>query len=124
MSRVLVVDDSALIRNMVSTILQELGLETELAENGEVAMNIFAQQEFDLVVTDVIMPEVDGIELVRQIRAINTEVPILVVTSAAHPRYQESSQKAGANGFLLKPIDSDLLQNAVRKLLPALSEAK
>lgn len=123
MPRALVVDDSKLIRNMVCTQLHRLDFGTEQAENGQIGLELFEQRQYDLLVVDVIMPEVDGIELTRRVREINTDVPILILTSAAHPRYQENAIEAGANEYLVKPLNHELFQVAVRKMMPSLDKA-
>ena len=72
---------------------------------------------FDLVVTDIIMPGLDGIELTRQIREHSTDVPVIVVTSAADPRYVTSARDAGATDYLVKPLNQKHLREKVQQIV-------
>lgn len=126
MSRViLVVDDSPTMRGMVSHALNEAGFETKEAENGKDALIKLTMMEEggtkpDVIVTDVNMPEMDGIELVREIRKLAAfkHVPVLVLTTDNTDEKKEVGRNAGATGWLVKPFDSELILKVIRKVLP------
>jgi len=126
MSRViLVVDDSPTMRGMVSHALNEAGFETKEAENGKDALIQLTTMEVggtkpDVIVTDINMPEMDGIELVREIRKLSAfkHVPVLVLTTDNTDEKKEIGRAAGATGWLVKPFDSELILKVIRKVLP------
>ena len=126
MSRViLVVDDSPTMRGMVSHALNEAGFETKEAENGKDALIKLTMMEEggtkpDMIVTDINMPEMDGIELVREIRKLSAfkHVPVLVLTTDNTDEKKEVGRAAGATGWLVKPFDSELILKVIRKVLP------
>lgn len=124
MSRViLVVDDSPTMRGMVSHALNEAGFETKEAENGKdalIKLTMMEEGQPDVIVTDVNMPEMDGIELVREIRKIPAfkHVPVLVLTTDNTNEKKEIGRAAGATGWLVKPFDSELILKVIRKVLP------
>ena len=126
MSRViLVVDDSPTMRGMVSHALNEAGFETKEAENGKDALIKLTTMEVggtkpDVIVTDINMPEMDGIELVREIRKLSAfkHVPVLVLTTDNTDEKKEVGRAAGATGWLVKPFDSELILKVIQKVLP------
>ena len=126
MSRViLVVDDSPTMRGMVSHALNEAGFETKEAENGKDALIKLTMMEEggtkpDVIVTDINMPEMDGIELVKEIRKLSAfkHVPVLVLTTDNTDEKKEVGRAAGATGWLVKPFDSELILKVIRKVLP------
>lgn len=126
MSRViLVVDDSPTMRGMVSHALHEAGFETKEAENGKDALIKLTMMEDggtkpDVIVTDINMPEMDGIELVKEIRKLSAfkHVPVLVLTTDNTDEKKEVGRAAGATGWLVKPFDSELILKVIRKVLP------
>ena len=105
--RILVVDDEAAMRQIVTRILAQTGHEIVEAENGLAAWESFRRRHFPLVVTDLVMPEMDGLDLIRNIRSAGYEAYtyILVLTVVTEPKYVVMSQDAGADDYLSKPID-------------------
>ncbi len=117
--KVLVVDDSETIRRIVATTLRVGGYEVALASDGSSAMNLLAAQDFDLVITDLIMPIMDGLRLISRIRAEDRlkGLPILVLTTEGVETERRASQEAGANEFLVKPFHPRRLLGMVQELL-------
>ncbi len=117
--KVLVVDDSETIRRIVATTLRVGGYEVALASDGSSAMNLLAAQDFDLVITDLIMPIMDGLGLISRIRAEDRlkGLPILVLTTEGVETERRASQEAGANEFLVKPFHPRRLLGMVQELL-------
>lgn len=119
--RVLLVDDSRLARNHIKRVLQNMGMSiiTE-AENGAHALTFLKEQEFDLVVTDYNMPEMDGRELSEYIRynPATTHIPIIMVTSeSTDSAHMSNIQQTGVNALCDKPFESDEVRNILARLL-------
>jgi len=118
-ARLLIVDDSTSMRQMVAFALSSGGFSVEQAEDGQAALDIARGQRFDAVVTDVNMPRMDGIELIRQLRALPTYkfTPLLMLTTESGGDKKAEGKAAGATGWLVKPFDPEQLLATVRKVL-------
>src|SRR6185312_15260931 len=119
MARILAVDDSAAMRQMVSITLTGAGHEVQQAADGREALAIAERQRFDLVITDVNMPVMDGLTLVRHLRNLPSYrgVPLLVLTTEATTEKKLEGKAAGATGWLVKPFNPDRLLATVTKVL-------
>lgn len=112
MSRILLVDDEKDIRATLSRFLRAAEHTVETAENAEAAIRCLRGADFDVVVLDIILPGVSGIELLRQIRAIAPQVQIIMITGEPTVENVAASLRAGAFDYLVKPIDKqDLLKS-------------
>ena len=116
MSRVLVVDDEAAIRKVVRDALARSGHDVETAVDGEEAASFMESASFDLVITDLNMPRLDGLELVRRIRR-TSPVPILVLTVRQEEREKVRLLDAGADDYVTKPFGVAELLARSRALL-------
>lgn len=116
--KVLIVDDSATMRNMLKAAMQELDFDVHTAQDGEKAMKSIELYDYDIILTDINMPNVDGIELIRLIRGNdkNGAKPILVITTEGGDAAKQAGRDAGANGWIVKPCDPEILKRAVSKL--------
>ena len=115
--RILVVDDGAENRQLVRIVLEEVGLEIEEAENGQIAVQRAAREAFDLVLMDMQMPVMDGLTATRTMREIGLELPILALTANAMKGFEKEIEGSGFDGFLVKPVDIDaLLAELARRL--------
>lgn len=120
MKRLLIVDDSKLMRDMVAACLRPLGsVEFEFAGTGLEAIERLALAGFDLVVLDLNMPDVGGIEVIEFVRSQDRlrELPILVVTTRGDDQSRTRVLDAGASGFLAKPFAPPQILEEVRRLL-------
>jgi two-component system chemotaxis response regulator CheY len=119
MSTILVVDDSATMRALVRQALEPDGHTVVEAPNGAAALAALERSPADLVITDVIMPEMDGLGLTRRLRANETlrRIPVLILTTEATPAMKERGRSAGATGWLVKPFHPDTLRQSVRRVL-------
>ncbi len=119
MARILAVDDSAAMRQMVGITLTGAGHEVHQAADGCEALEIAERQKFDLVITDVNMPKMDGITLVqRAAQSPNYKgVPLLVLTTEATTERKQQGKAAGATGWLVKPFNPERLLATVAKVL-------
>jgi two-component system chemotaxis response regulator CheY len=107
------------MRQMVGITLSGAGHDVQQACDGQEALQIAGRQKFDLVITDVNMPKMDGITLVRELRGLPTYkyVPLLVLTTEATPQRKQEGKAAGATGWLVKPFNPDRLLATVAKVL-------
>jgi PAS domain S-box-containing protein len=118
-SRVLVVDDSAETRELVSLVLTEQGLWVEQADNGQVALDMVAADGFDLILMDMNMPVLDGYSAVRALRARSDATPVVAFSANAMKGYEQQVLAVGCNDCLVKPVDIDLLLACVAGFLGA-----
>ena len=117
---VLVIDDSPTIRSLAKTTLQNEGFEVITAQDGEEAIKIINSDKIDLIITDVNMPNMDGIAFTNEVRkgdSQNKLIPILIVTTENGMELKKSGKIAGASGWIVKPFKPDMLSMAVKKLL-------
>ncbi len=119
MHSILAVDDSASMRQMVSFTLQNAGYEVVDAVDGVDAFDKANRRRFDLVLTDQNMPNMDGLTLIRSLRALPSyaRVPILMLTTESSDEMKSKGRAAGATGWLVKPFDPNRLTEVVRKVL-------
>jgi two-component system chemotaxis response regulator CheY len=118
--KILVVDDSPSIRNVLKSTLQGGGFEVATAQDGQKAIKMVNSESFDLIITDVNMPNMNGIEFTDSVRKgenPNKHVPILVSTTESAREKKDSGRVAGASGWIVKPFEGATLLAAVNKLL-------
>lgn len=114
--KVLVVDDSATMREMVAFTLGDEGWDVVQAEDGLAAVEILKDQMFDLIITDLYMPGMDGIGLSRHVRQNGFKMPILCLTGDNSDDFKKDIRDAGATGWLRKPFDPEKLIKAANKV--------
>lgn len=117
--KILIVDDSASIREMVSFTLKSAGYEVSTASDGVEALDFAKSNEVKLVVTDINMPNMDGITLIQELRKLDTYqyVPILTLTTESGDDKKREGKEAGATGWIVKPFDPDSLLKTIRKVM-------
>ncbi len=116
--RIVIAEDQALLRGALATLL---GLEPDIevvaeASNGEQALALVQRVAPDVLVTDIEMPGLTGIELAEQLQAADSRTRVLIVTTFARPGYLQRARTAGVTGYILKDAPSDELADAVRKV--------
>jgi CheY-like chemotaxis protein len=118
-AKILIVDDEAAIREYEATLLGELGHEVVAAADGAEALRLAREKQPDLVLLDIMMPELSGIEVCRQLRADprTRDIRVIVVSAVDAKRALEESIIAGADDFLAKPINALELMVRVRSIL-------
>lgn len=107
--RVLVVDDEEVLRNLYSEVLSEAGYSVATAASGAAALALVTAQPFDLVVSDYRMAGMDGVELVRRVKRLRAQLPVILLTSHLAPATALEALQAGAFWYLTKPVDVDSL---------------
>jgi len=115
----LIVDDSTSMRQMVAFALTSGGFGVREAEDGQAALDIARGERFDAVVTDVNMPRMDGISLIRELRQLPAYkfTPLLMLTTESGGDKKMEGKAAGATGWLVKPFDPEQLVATLRKVL-------
>ena len=119
MKRILSVDDSASIRQMVGFTLRNAGYEVAEAVDGQDGLAKAEGSRFDLVITDLNMPNMDGLQLIEALRKQPgyTFVPILMLTTESQVEKKDAGRKAGATGWIVKPFSADQLIAVAKKLI-------
>lgn len=120
MTKILLVDDDELVRYSVARVLSSAGYEVIEADNGVAGLRKFKAERPDLVVTDIVMPEQDGLGLLGELRAIDRSTPILVMSGGGEivgMDYLLLADKMGASDILAKPFDNAVLLTKVAGLL-------
>jgi len=107
--KILVVDDEANIRNSLSEVLTDEGYECLTASEGKEALRIINEEDIQLVITDLIMPEMDGMELLREVRSQFSEIKVILLTAFGKVEDAVNAMRYGAVDFLLKPVDFEML---------------
>ena len=115
--RILLVEDEESIRDVVRMNLEMEGYEVVTSGNGRLALDLIAQQHFDLLLLDVMLPEMDGFTIAEQVRLTNLEVPILMLTAKDQPQDRITGLKKGADDYLTKPFNLEELLLRVSNLL-------
>jgi CheY-like chemotaxis protein len=118
--RVLVVDDSPTVIAVIKVFLMNRRADFADAENGEKALQLMMQGAFDLLISDIHMPVMDGIELTRRVRALGTGqalVPIVLLTGDGDEHLQSEGKAAGANAFVKKPVTAPQLVAVIDQVL-------
>lgn len=119
MKKILAVDDSASVRQMVSFTLQGAGYEVSDAVDGQDGLVKAGKGKFDMIITDLNMPNLDGIQLITAVRHLPgySFIPILMLTTESQAEKKDAGRKAGATGWIVKPFNGEQLVGVLRKLL-------
>ncbi|MCF6345162.1 MAG: response regulator [Thiomicrorhabdus sp.] len=119
MPKILAVDDSKSMRQMVSMSLKSAGHDVTEAEDGAVALAIAQKEQFDLVVTDINMPNMNGIELVTALRAMPNYkfTPLLCLTTESSGDMKAKGKAAGATGWIVKPFSPEKLLSVISRVV-------
>jgi two-component system, chemotaxis family, chemotaxis protein CheY len=110
-SKILIVDDQALVRNHFQRTLEAEGFSVEMAENGKFGWKMALKQNYSLILTDLNMPYINGIDMIKLIRkdSLNMQTPIIMISSDATDDRKNFAKKAGANGWITKPVSAEQL---------------
>jgi DNA-binding NtrC family response regulator len=121
---VLVVDDEPGFRNLLRWELESLGIVVETAENGAEAIRKAAEKDFDVIVTDITMPEMDGLKLLESIKKTSPQTEVIVATGFGAVETAVYAMKKGAYDFVLKPYDLEYLKRKVWQAVDRLSRCR
>ena len=116
---IMTVDDTTSMRQMVSFTLTDSGHKVVEARDGEEALEMAKKDKIDAFIVDINMPKMDGISLVKELRALPSYkfVPILMLTTESQDSKRQEGKAAGATGWLVKPFNPEQLLNVIKKVL-------
>jgi two-component system chemotaxis response regulator CheY len=119
MKQILAVDDSASVRQMVSFTLRKVGFEVVEAVDGKDGLDKASGGKFDMIITDLNMPNMDGIQMISAVRKLPgcAFIPILMLTTESQAEKKDAGRKAGATGWIVKPFNADQLISVIHKLV-------
>ena len=120
MKQILIIDDEPQIRSMLKMMLERAGFNVIVASDGKEGMKIFEKKSVDLVITDLIMPEKEGIEVIQELRKNNSNLPIIAISGGGKnspDTYLNIAKLLGANAIFEKPVAKEKLIDAVNKAL-------
>lgn len=117
--KVLTVDDSRTMREMVSFTLRGAGFDVLEAGDGQIALDVLAKNKVDLILADLNMPNMDGLTLIKRVRAggDHRTVPILMLTTESEDSKKQEGRAAGATGWIVKPFNPEKLIQVVQKVV-------
>jgi len=117
--KILVVDDCPTTRKLISLYLKSKGFIVVTAENGLDALEKIAAGDINMILSDINMPYMDGIEFLKTLRADPnySELPVYMVTTESDPEEKERAFRTGANGYMIKPVTADQVVTAVKGIL-------
>lgn len=119
MSQVLIVDDSRSIRELLTSVLAGAGYTVTSANDGQEGLDTAQNADFDLVITDINMPQMNGFELLKSLRQLPEYAfkPILILTTEFSQEMKMRGKEAGATGWMVKPFDPDKLIDIIKRIL-------
>ncbi len=117
MSKVLVVDDEEFLRTMINDFLSMLDYEVIEAENGVEAFEKVVNENPDIIVSDINMPSMGGIELLKKIKEYNENIPVILITGVSIEKAREEAKKHNADGFFSKPFKMQTLIGRIEELI-------
>ena len=117
LAKILVIDDEPSLRDMLTILLQREGYRVNQTENGLGALRMLQEQDYDLVITDIQMPQMSGIELLRQLRADDNDVTVLMITAFSSTEEAVEAMKLGAYDYITKPFKNDEIRLVVKNAL-------
>lgn len=115
--KILVVDDDSSIRNMLSIVLKKNGYNVVCSETSEAALKKLKNETFDMIITDIKMPGISGIDLLKKIKTIHPEIPVIMITAFASANDAVEAMKLGAEDYITKPFNLDELKLIIEKSL-------
>ncbi len=116
MRKVLIVDDAAFMRISIRKALEDVGYEiVGEAENGKIAIKKYLELSPDIVILDITMPEMDGIAALKEIKKIDNEAKVLIVSAMGQESYIREAIMNGAKSFIVKPFDNNLIVKTLEK---------
>ena len=123
-TKILVVDDEDFQRDLLKKLLSKVGYEVETAESPEVAMSLLAAEDYPVIITDLIMLDMDGVEFCQRVRETNSKTVIIALTGHSDLYDMEKLKAVGFDNYLTKPIKVEVIQQAVEQGLKKLKPTK
>jgi two-component system, NtrC family, response regulator AtoC len=121
MAKVLVIDDEANVRMVTELLLTRMGHQVLLADNGRMGLQLFRRERPDVIVLDVKMPEMDGIEVLKQIRRVDLKQPVIVLTGDNSPETEREVRALGVSEFIVKGSSLASLGETLKRMIKAIT---
>jgi len=118
MKKIIIAEDEKVMRSMLADFLESFDYELLLAEDGSVAWNLWNAHQCDLLISDVNMPNMSGIELLKKIKNVNQNFPVIIITGVNIEDAEGVAYENGANSFLIKPFKMKTLIDEINRILP------
>ncbi|MEJ2545892.1 MAG: response regulator, partial [Calditrichaceae bacterium] len=116
-ANILIVEDEQAIRDALNMVLEEEGYQTQTASNGKEAMELVNKSDFDILITDLKMPEMDGMTLTRQVQQICPQTSVIIITAHGSLESAIEALRIGAYDYILKPFDFDDVLYKIKRLI-------
>lgn len=116
-ARILVVEDEVINQKLIGSILKSDGYTVEIAPDGIVALMQIFKEKFDLILSDIAMPNLDGYQMLEYLRKNNVDIPVIFISSHTGPEYEAKGLQMGASEYIKKPVDPKLLLIRIEKVL-------
>jgi CheY-like chemotaxis protein len=117
-TRLLVVDDEDVVCRGCRRLLAREGYRVRTSTNAKEGLNLAKEWDYDAIVLDIKMPDLDGIEFLEELRAMKPDVPVIIITGYPSPETEASAKRLGAAHYVTKPFTPERITQAVRELLP------
>jgi DNA-binding response OmpR family regulator len=117
MAKILVIDDDRGIRQLLDTLLRHKGYDVLLAEDGQRGLELFRRERPDVVVLDLKMPEMDGLTVLRHVRSLNLNQPVIIYTGASTSKTEQQIRALGITEIVKKEFSLDHLEDALKRAL-------
>lgn len=117
MSKICVVDDSKFQLNSIKTIMVELGYEVEAFNDSTLALEALKSNQYDCLCTDLLMPNIDGMALVQEVKKINSKMPTIVLTANVQDTVEKKCKELGVNYFLNKPVNKEMMRSVLKNVI-------
>jgi len=115
--KILIVDDEEIMRSFLLDVFVDEGYDLDLAANGEEALEKISQNKYQLIITDIRMPGVDGTEVLRKAKEVNPKTEVIIITGYATPQIKQKCQRLGAAYYIAKPFQINQIRALVNKLV-------
>jgi CheY-like chemotaxis protein len=119
LAKILIIDDEPDFRTFTDMVLKRLGYDVSLADNGWSGLELYRREHPDIILLDLKMPEMDGIEVLKQIRKVDRKQPVIVLTGDRSPQTERQVRALGVSEFLVKDSSSRLLEDTVKRFFAA-----
>lgn len=116
--KILVVDDEVEVANFLCAFLKRLGLTAEKANSGKEALEVFGKYKPEWVFLDIKMPDMDGLELLKKMKEIDTAIKAIMITGKDDDEIQNEARLIGASDYIVKPMDLDEMRTIIKKHIP------
>src|SRR4249920_685427 len=117
MTKILIIDDEQGIRDLLDTLLRRKGYDVVVAENGREGLKVFRRERPDVVVLDLMMPGMDGLTVLQELRTLDPTKPVIILTGAGTPEAEQQARALGVTEFVEKEFSLHRLGDSLKRLL-------